>query len=150
MDKRQAQADGDIITALCSLPKIISEDGQDYVQLYDVLETVRRFKPQTDGDIISRQALLNAFGFSEKTRKWGGNHSGYNTMMLYEIQDMIESAPLVKPQPKTGHWEWLTEDKYRCSNCNHDTRVDECMAKPMYDFCPFCGARMVEPQKRSE
>ena len=38
----QAQSDGDITTALCSLPKIISEDGQDYVQLYDVLETVRR------------------------------------------------------------------------------------------------------------
>lgn len=45
MDKRQAQSDGDIITALCSLPKIISEDGQDYVQLFDVLETVRRYKP---------------------------------------------------------------------------------------------------------
>lgn len=45
MDKRQAQTDGDIITALCSLPKIISEDGQDYVQLADVLETVRRYKP---------------------------------------------------------------------------------------------------------
>lgn len=45
MDKRQAQADGDIITALCSLPKIQSSDGQDYVQLVDVLETVRRYKP---------------------------------------------------------------------------------------------------------
>ena len=51
MDKRQAQADGDIITALCSLPKIISEDGQDYVQLYDVLETVRGYL----GDCISKQ-----------------------------------------------------------------------------------------------
>ena len=50
-----------------------------------------------------RQALLDAFGFSEKTRKWGGDHSGYNTMMLYEIQDMIESAPSVKQEPKTGY-----------------------------------------------
>ena len=45
MDKRQAQTDGDLTTALCSLPKIQSEDGQDYVQLYDVLETVRRYMP---------------------------------------------------------------------------------------------------------
>ena len=48
----------------------------------------------------------------------------------------------LEQEPKTGHWEWLTEDKYRCSSCNHETRVDECMAEPMYDFCPFCGARM--------
>ena len=53
-------------------------------------------------------------------------------------------------EPKEGHWEWLTEDKYRCSNCNHETRVDECMNEPMYDFCPFCGAKMAEPQERSE
>ena len=48
----------------------------------------------------------------------------------------------LKQEPETGHWEWLTEDKYRCSNCNSETRVDECMNEPMYEFCPFCGARM--------
>ena len=58
-----------------------------------------------------------------------------------------EAEVVFEQEPKTGHWEWLTEDKYRCSNCNHETRVDECMNKPMYDFCPFCGARMVEPQE---
>lgn len=42
------QADGDIITALCSLPKIISEDGQDYVQLFDVLKTVKRYTAKAD------------------------------------------------------------------------------------------------------
>jgi hypothetical protein len=49
---------------------------------------------------------------------------------------------VLEQEPKTGHWEWLTENKYRCSNCNHETRVDECFGKPMYDFCPFCRARM--------
>ena len=49
-------------------------------------------------DAISRQAVLDAFGLSEKTRKYGGDHSGYDTMMLYEIQDVIESQPSVKPQ----------------------------------------------------
>lgn len=56
------------------------------------------------------------------------------------IGQCIDECEVVKPQ--TGHWEWLTEDKYRCSNCNHETRVDECMNEPMYDFCPFCGCRM--------
>lgn len=42
-------------------------------------------------DYIDRQDTLNAFGLSEKTRKYGGDHSGYDTRMLYEIQDTIES-----------------------------------------------------------
>lgn len=42
-------------------------------------------------DLISRNDAIDAFGLSEKTRKYGGDHSGYNTMMLYEIQDVLES-----------------------------------------------------------
>lgn len=42
------QTNSDLETTLCSLPKIQSEDGQDYVQLADVLETVRRYKPSVD------------------------------------------------------------------------------------------------------
>ena len=42
--------------------------------------------------LINREELLNAFGLSEKTRKYGGDHSGYDTRMLYEIQDTIEDA----------------------------------------------------------
>ena len=61
MDKRQAQADGDLTTALCSLPKIQSEDGQDYVQLYDVLETVRRYMPNKKGHWIG-VSCNDAFG----------------------------------------------------------------------------------------
>ena len=49
-------------------------------------------------DLISRKQALDAFGLSEKTRKYGGDHSGYETMMLYEIQDVIEGLPSVNPQ----------------------------------------------------
>ena len=42
-------------------------------------------------DYIRKQDALDAFGLSEKTRKYGGDHSGYDTRMLYEIQDTIES-----------------------------------------------------------
>lgn len=44
-------------------------------------------------DSIYRQVAIDAFGLSEKTRKYGGDHSGYDTMMLYEIQDVLESLP---------------------------------------------------------
>lgn len=66
-------------------------------------ESCRAELPCTDA--ISRQEVLDAFGLSEKTRKYGGDHSGYNTMMLYEIQDVIEDLPSVS-----------TETKNRCSD----------------------------------
>lgn len=33
-------------------------------------------------------------------------------------------------------------DKYQCTNCGNRTRVDEAMNKPLYSFCPYCGAKM--------
>ena len=50
-----------------------------------------------ENDLISRKTALDAFGFSEKTRKYGGDHSGYDTRMLYEIQDTLENLPAVQP-----------------------------------------------------
>jgi hypothetical protein len=49
--------------------------------------------------LINREELLNAFGLSEKTRKYGGDHSGYSTLMLYEIQNTIEDAKTVEAIP---------------------------------------------------
>lgn len=108
-------------------------------------------KPQLCEDAISRQALLDDLGMSEKTRKWGGDHSGYNTMMLYEIQDVIESQPSVKPLEKTGHWKRISMDKYsehakywyRCDRCGKDNLGNT-------DWCPNCGCRMVEPQESED
>ena len=49
-------------------------------------------------DAVSRQQALEAFGLSEKTRKYGGDHSGYDTIMLYEVQDVLENLPSVQPK----------------------------------------------------
>lgn len=49
--------------------------------------------------LINREELLKSFGLSEKTRKYGGDHSGYDTLMLYEIQDTIEEAEEVEAIP---------------------------------------------------
>ena len=51
-------------------------------------------------------------------------------------------------EPKTGHWKRISIDKYsehakywyRCDKCGKDNLGDT-------DYCPNCGARMVEPQK---
>ena len=43
---------------------------------------------------------------------------------------------------RVGVWIWKTEDKYKCSECGHETHVDECMEEPIYEYCPYCGAKM--------
>ena len=53
---------------------------------------------QVTGKLINRQDAIDAFGLSEKTRKYGGDHSGYDTMMLYEIQNTLESLPSAQPE----------------------------------------------------
>ena len=69
-----------------------------------------------------------------------------------EIQDIIESLPSAE---KTGHWIRITngamKEKYICSECGRQIEDDgiEGLLSIKYPYC-HCGARMVEPQERSE
>ena len=86
-------------------------------------------------DYISRVDLLNAFGLSEKTRKYGGDHSGYDSLMLYEIQDTIEDMESADVRENI-HGEWINTMNGRfCGNCGADSTAK-------YNFCPNCGADM--------
>ena len=48
--------------------------------------------------------------------------------------------------PKRGEWKTfdLTYGRsiYSCSVCEQATEVPMCMEKPMYAYCPNCGAKM--------
>lgn len=105
------------------------------------------------GSLISRQDAIDAFGLSEKTRKYGGDHSGYDKMMLYEIQDVLESLP--SAEPKTGEWieaEVIPEvydiegvktwgSKMQCDQCGFRFMAVEGHIR-QYNYCPNCGAKM--------
>lgn len=104
-------------------------------------------KLEVSEDAISREWLRDVFGLSENTRKWGGDHSGYNTMMLYEIQDYIEDAPSVVPSRSEGEWEQLGIMprnmmcyEIECSEC-HSVALSH-YTNDFPDFCPYCGAKM--------
>lgn len=90
-------------------------------------------------DLISRQAALDAFGLSEKTRKYGGDYSGYDTMMLYEIQQTLEDLPSVTSKQRPGAWVYdsFCGGFYQCSVCGYDQGRKT-------NYCPKCGAKMVE------
>ena len=98
-------------------------------------------------DLISRQQALEAFGLSEKTRKYGGDHSGYDTMMMYEIQDTIEDLPSIQPKrircKDCKHWipyDWMFSEVWQSKNIadypEDEIGCDCCdMAMKANDFC---------------
>ena len=65
--------------------------------------------------------------------------------LAYEIRHKWQSTkdlPYVNPKPKTGHW--LKKDGYSdCSECGSHIVTE-------WDYCPKCGARMIETQERSD
>ena len=106
----------------------------------------------TYDDMIYRQDALDAFGLSEKTRKWGGDHSGYNTRMLYEIQDELEA---IEPAwPKQGKWIISkVNGQYQCSNCGMFTGLtaeDINEGFHLMNYCGNCGSKNIEESKMIE
>lgn len=75
----------------------------------------------------------------------------FNTrdLMLLNAEQFIHLLPSVRPQePKTGHWiieVWNNKEHHTCSNCQHVVTYEPC-----YHYCPYCGAKMIEPQEREE
>ena len=90
-------------------------------------------------DLIDREELLKRF---ELTSQANGNAIRYE----------IKCAPTVDAQPVLhGKWERtdITEENgwalYRCSCCDwHTTYYYSFSASPTYNFCPNCGAKMID------
>ena len=67
----------------------------------------------------------------------------YNDCTKFDtLKSMLSDAVPVR------HGEWKPFDLtygrsvYSCSVCEQATEVPMCMGKPMYAYCPNCGARM--------
>jgi len=82
----------------------------------------------------------------------------FNTrdLMLLNAEQFIHLLPPVRPQePKTGHWIEDTNgtytdnhDTWECSECGHAQILLEGTPKDNdYNYCPNCGAKMIEPQE---
>ena len=88
-------------------------------------------------DVVSRQAVLD---INESHHGQMPNH------INHQIWQEIKALPSVRPQEQTGRWIETDGDDscwYMCSECNR--RTDD-----KSDYCPNCGARMVEPQESED
>ena len=110
--------------------------------LYDRIKTIPTAEPCEDA--ISRQAAIKSI---EERAKQIKNEDTLNGLagavaILFEL-------PSVKPQePKTGHWKFRYDANahygwYECDHCHTERPFNT-------DYCPDCGAKMVEPQESEE
>ena len=106
--------------------------------------------------------------FFDKDEGWMCQYAAKDDDAAAAIEELLkENRELIEDHPEMveadGHWEWrkpngevllpkqgewkpfdLTYGRsiYSCSVCEQVTEVPMCMEKPMYAYCPNCGAKM--------
>ena len=102
---------------------------------------IKALSQEPSGDVISRQDAIDAI--------WDGTNMDIYTR---EVKETLEDLPSVEQEPQTGHW-IVVSDGYgdnayicECSECKDTVWVYK-DADRKWNYCPNCGARMVEPQE---
>jgi hypothetical protein len=98
---------------------------------------IEALEKKTCGDAISREdALMTLTGdITDCTIE----------EYIARLRDKLSKLPPVTPKEKTGHWifDEILDRHYYCSECKS-------MGVDYWDYCPECGARMVESQESEE
>lgn len=108
---------------------IIRNDGGYFGTVAEEI-TSRSEIPNTCGDAISRQAVMDYF------RKW----QPYMATRLWDFEKELSELPPVSPQQRIGRW--IKQNygwNWQCSECGFVTPPS---AKEIFTFCPKCGAKM--------
>ncbi len=120
--------------------------AEEHRQLAGWLRDYKRFLAQESCNDCIRRSDIGLTDF--EMVMCNGDYKEALKMLL----DIIKKAPPVMPQPKTGHWitQWNVahqKEYYYCSECGEEFSYDGETGIKMndYDFCPNCGAKMVEP-----
>ena len=100
-------------------------------------------------DLISRQAVQTELKNCEVVDMYDENDNFVGYYNADTVDSIVRNLPSVKPQ--TGYWILKIEDwcKWTCSKCGHTERTDIHVSLG-YDFCPKCGAKMLEEPTGSE
>ena len=143
--------DGDLILkqkVLDMLNKIDYEDGLDYKKWVNYVESLSTYSvkedtAESDGDLISRKAVIGAI-----------SNDRYDYWALFKY---VKRLPSVTPQKKMGRWinqhiiyDNATIDFKVCSECRYEFSYDAETGVSDANYCPNCGAKMVESEKQNE
>lgn len=101
-----------------------------------IYHAVPSVTPQPCKDAISREEVLDEI-----------NRIGVKAFETYndysELFDFVDSLPSVSTE-KTGRWITIDyqRDYFKCSECNSEGVATTVMHKPVWKYCPNCGAKM--------
>ena len=135
-----------------------TEDGENWIRVNEVRDSLLSLpsaQPEQLGTNLAevgtrevRGYPIDADALMEKVAEEYGERARDR---LYQI---IRYMPPTQPKRKTGKWlpdnnNNYYEERFICSVCGKSYKVDTCMGKPMWDFCP-CGADMRGEQDESD
>ena len=63
------------------------------------------------------------------------------------IVNLIARQPTIEAKPvKRGKWFHINNDGFiYCSECNNEAYWDTDYGQQLFDYCPYCGAKMIKP-----
>jgi len=114
-------------------------------QMRDDIRALSPVAPQPKYEDIAKADIAKAFQF--------GVAFGFGKR--YDELDRVieEIKKVITPQPKTGHWIGRdasgTNFYGKCSCCGQEIQIDAWFTANM-NYCPNCGAKMIEPQESEE
>lgn len=99
-------------------------------------------------DLISRQEAIEWVKNLLDINRYYHPHSRSEKFPISEVIDVLERIPNAEPERKTGHW--IYEGKRgrfpacRCSECGNVENADWAILGDNVNYCPNCGAYMIE------
>lgn len=93
-------------------------------------------------DLIRRSDVIEAL--KDNMVEMGGDDFSEMGVHSDDVDAVINGIPTI--EPKRGEWiEFDTKwgrSLYYCTNCMETSEVPTAFGKPLYNFCPNCGADM--------
>ena len=103
-------------------------------------ESIKALSQEPCDDVVSRDEVLKIID------KWYENKSDIEDLII-----LITYMSSVTQKSKTGHWKRISMDKYT-THAQYWYECDKCGEHNLgnTDYCPSCGAKMVEPQESED
>lgn len=80
------------------------------------------------------------------------NNSIKPSMVVFEAEKeaLRVAIKALEQQPKIGYWIAIDYQRgiFRCSACHTEGYVNTQMYKPIWEYCPNCGAKMSESEDK--
>ena len=129
--------------------------ADEHEQLAEWLKDYKRLLEQEPCEDVIRRADAEALFRNARSKL---NPSDYKTadefntrdLMLLNAEQFIHLLPSVRPQePKTGHWIKVTNGRggHECDLCHEYAPSYQSGKEYLTNYCPNCGAKMIEPQE---